>query len=268
MQSWSSHSYQHPNHHRLELRHYVYENRMGFNPNLSPSVRMCRRGRGTRKIRYSKSRYRNDSNTNWHQDYYHSSDYNSFDIINDSLQNNMVSDPPKVYNSYESTSTDAALSHKQSVRENESNISCNAVKNHSCDSNNYVKQVSNEIDIYDKLMSLEKEMKQLKGTESETSKMSIAELTQLQTKLFQALHRVTTKLNDKIESSITCIVCYEQEKRCLFQPCNHLVACKVCSDQLEKCPICQCLIEGKAVILTESSGLKIVNFFEKMLTAF
>lgn len=36
-----------------------------------------------------------------------------------------------------------------------------------------------------------------------------------------------------------CIICVENERNCLFLPCQHSCACIKCSKGLKNCPICR-----------------------------
>lgn len=44
-------------------------------------------------------------------------------------------------------------------------------------------------------------------------------------------------------SQNTCVICYENEKDCVYQPCNHNAGCIRCSKGLKECPICRKRIE-------------------------
>lgn len=41
----------------------------------------------------------------------------------------------------------------------------------------------------------------------------------------------------------SCVICYENDKDCVYVPCNHNAACIRCSKSLKECPICRKRIE-------------------------
>ena len=48
--------------------------------------------------------------------------------------------------------------------------------------------------------------------------------------------------NEEIKSK-DCIICYENDRDCLYLPCRHNTACMKCSKNLTNCPICKVKIE-------------------------
>jgi hypothetical protein len=42
-----------------------------------------------------------------------------------------------------------------------------------------------------------------------------------------------------------CVVCLDLEKTVLLLPCRHVCVCKVCSRQIDNCPVCRGYIEDK-----------------------
>jgi baculoviral IAP repeat-containing protein 7/8 len=36
-----------------------------------------------------------------------------------------------------------------------------------------------------------------------------------------------------------CVICYSQEKKIIFLPCGHYVACEQCSSKITNCPMCR-----------------------------
>ena len=42
-----------------------------------------------------------------------------------------------------------------------------------------------------------------------------------------------------------CFFCNEKERDDIFVPCNHMPACRSCSDKFTYCPICRHLITAK-----------------------
>lgn len=45
--------------------------------------------------------------------------------------------------------------------------------------------------------------------------------------------------NEKLKSDKLCVICLENEKNILFQPCCHLSTCPSCSVYFNTCPICR-----------------------------
>lgn len=60
----------------------------------------------------------------------------------------------------------------------------------------------------------------------------------------EILQKAMIHLNDKF----MCNVCKSLEKSYLFLPCNHLVCCKICVNNVCKCPVCRKSIESKIKI--------------------
>ena len=46
-------------------------------------------------------------------------------------------------------------------------------------------------------------------------------------------------------SRVRCVMCLEEERSVLLQPCWHLVSCKSCADKVGICPVCRTQIEGR-----------------------
>lgn len=51
--------------------------------------------------------------------------------------------------------------------------------------------------------------------------------------------------NKKISEDKLCKICYENEYEVLLIPCGHVVVCKNCSLQIDKCPFCRAYISNK-----------------------
>lgn len=63
--------------------------------------------------------------------------------------------------------------------------------------------------------------------------------------LEQNVNESYLKIRTFVRGKFNCIVCYEKEKQCLFQPCHHYVVCLNCSEKLDKCPVCNTNIDEK-----------------------
>jgi hypothetical protein len=51
------------------------------------------------------------------------------------------------------------------------------------------------------------------------------------------------------EGELECVICMDNKRCMLFMPCRHVVSCKTCSQQLDKCPICKQQIKYKQQII-------------------
>ena len=67
---------------------------------------------------------------------------------------------------------------------------------------------------------------------------------------------VQNNSDDEVEynkiSNQDCIICMDEKANCLFQPCNHLVACMDCAQHhsIRECPMCRTPITSKRDITT------------------
>lgn len=52
-------------------------------------------------------------------------------------------------------------------------------------------------------------------------------------------NEILKKENDKIRDSYRCIVCYENCRNVIIEPCLHFACCDKCTDTLPECPICR-----------------------------
>ncbi|AKN80597.1 inhibitor of apoptosis 3 [Perigonia lusca single nucleopolyhedrovirus] len=59
---------------------------------------------------------------------------------------------------------------------------------------------------------------------------------------------MTTTASTESPPTVTmgeCNICFNNDRRILFTPCNHLVCCEDCSTQIDKCVICRATIVNK-----------------------
>lgn len=42
-----------------------------------------------------------------------------------------------------------------------------------------------------------------------------------------------------------CVICYDDDKEIVFEPCGHLYTCAKCANKILKCPCCRVPITGK-----------------------
>jgi len=47
------------------------------------------------------------------------------------------------------------------------------------------------------------------------------------------------------EEHMLCRICYNKTRDILFMSCNHIVACSVCAEKMDTCPVCRALITSK-----------------------
>tara|TARA_B100000963_G_scaffold349274_1_gene358098 strand:+ start:8590 stop:9288 length:699 start_codon:yes stop_codon:yes gene_type:complete len=45
-----------------------------------------------------------------------------------------------------------------------------------------------------------------------------------------------------------CVICLEQTRRIMFEPCHHVVCCASCSNNVDFCPICRNSIDNRVVV--------------------
>jgi hypothetical protein len=50
------------------------------------------------------------------------------------------------------------------------------------------------------------------------------------------------------DSELLCLVCLDNKRVILFEPCNHLCTCNQCSKEIQKCPLCNIEINNKKLI--------------------
>ena len=66
-----------------------------------------------------------------------------------------------------------------------------------------------------------------------------------------ALVRVKREHEDT-QDRVLCTICMDAERRALFLPCNHFVACAGCGAAVDKCPFCNASIEGRIIVANAS----------------
>lgn len=49
---------------------------------------------------------------------------------------------------------------------------------------------------------------------------------------------------DELNAQVKCVVCMQNERCVVFQPCFHMVACQQCQSNIQACPICRAEVEG------------------------
>ena len=75
--------------------------------------------------------------------------------------------------------------------------------------------------------------------------LGMAKLMALQSELLTALSRVHRAMANQHENEKLCIVCSRFQRDIVFRPCSHISTCAECSKQLQKCPLCQSVVEDK-----------------------
>ena len=48
--------------------------------------------------------------------------------------------------------------------------------------------------------------------------------------------------------SLNCVVCMNGLRRIMFSPCNHVLCCASCSNQVTSCPLCRTPIDSRTVV--------------------
>jgi hypothetical protein len=61
--------------------------------------------------------------------------------------------------------------------------------------------------------------------------------------------------------SIECLVCSDNKRDTLFQPCSHIVTCHSCASRVKKCLICKENVQTRIKVIKNKS-LGFVFFFE------
>jgi len=77
-------------------------------------------------------------------------------------------------------------------------------------------------------------------------KLTLEQLSQLQSQLFDSIAKIKeqqqVKLTEKftqIKDESMCQICMENPKNVVFTPCGHLCVCIECSKTINKCPMCR-----------------------------
>merc|ERR1712130_278616 len=81
-----------------------------------------------------------------------------------------------------------------------------------------------------------KELDNMKGNNLNTMKWD--KLSELERTLFHSLQIVRVKMNQIHESNQLCVICLDNDKNIVLQPCNHFVFCDECSRDRQDCPLC------------------------------
>ena len=60
----------------------------------------------------------------------------------------------------------------------------------------------------------------------------------------------TDQQSNTVQTNVTvrCVVCLEQTRRIMFEPCHHVACCASCSNHVECCPICRQTIDERVVV--------------------
>ena len=65
--------------------------------------------------------------------------------------------------------------------------------------------------------------------------------------------RETEKEVEKYRSRMQCKVCLDAYVGTLFLPCRHLLCCKECAENVQKCPLCRERIIGTIKVFVSES---------------
>lgn len=104
------------------------------------------------------------------------------------------------------------------------------------------------------LQEINDEMGLLRGEPDAVAEItSVGECERLEKVLKTTLSRVEERKSSLIADAMNktsdeqkmCVVCIDEEKSVLLLPCRHVCVCKVCSRQLDTCPVCRAHIDDK-----------------------
>lgn len=104
------------------------------------------------------------------------------------------------------------------------------------------------------LQQLNEEMGLLRGEEDAIVEItSVGECERLEKILKTTLSKVEERksglianaLNKTSDEQKLCVVCIDAEKSVLLLPCRHVCVCKLCSRQIDSCPVCRAQIQDK-----------------------
>ena len=62
---------------------------------------------------------------------------------------------------------------------------------------------------------------------------------QYQNRILKDKMKQTNKRYDQLVNIYRCVVCLENPKNIILQPCFHFAICQKCLHKLDKCPICR-----------------------------
>tara|TARA_B100001964_G_C13776819_1_gene398464 strand:+ start:142 stop:477 length:336 start_codon:yes stop_codon:yes gene_type:complete len=65
---------------------------------------------------------------------------------------------------------------------------------------------------------------------------------------FKKIADTANKNLEDVRLKFQCLVCYDNLKSVVLEPCLHLVTCRKCSEKLETCPICRSSIETMLLV--------------------
>lgn len=75
-------------------------------------------------------------------------------------------------------------------------------------------------------------------------------LTQDNKKLIES-DKLSTDEKNQIRDQFRCVVCFENTKTILFEPCLHFATCQGCSEKMNTCPICRGEFETRLLVFGE-----------------
>ena len=57
--------------------------------------------------------------------------------------------------------------------------------------------------------------------------------------------RTAEALADSFQKQVQCLMCFDKERKIMFQPCFHFISCTVCQHKVSTCPLCRAEIKGR-----------------------
>jgi hypothetical protein len=48
-----------------------------------------------------------------------------------------------------------------------------------------------------------------------------------------------------LDDSRRCVICLDEDKEIMFEPCRHVSTCRICAETVHACPVCRVACEDK-----------------------
>jgi len=66
----------------------------------------------------------------------------------------------------------------------------------------------------------------------------------LHSREYKREHKKNQKLLEN-SNSIECLVCSDNKRDVIFQPCSHIVTCHLCASRVKKCLLCKEKVQAR-----------------------
>ena len=90
----------------------------------------------------------------------------------------------------------------------------------------------------------------MKGEPGALENANMEALRELSRDVVEGVRRVTEVMANREDTERMCVVCKITPRDTLLVPCNHLVACQECAQNVSECPICRKRIERRTRVHT------------------